>query len=158
MKLLQRLAYDEVKAAKIFSSGIIDVILKAHEDNKFPLEVLTELFSLFNQLTKSEEANSALGERVCPLVVDNMNLYINHEKGSKLLQKGAQALSNFAFLELNAEFIISSGAIDCIILLLIGFKGDNDIVVDSFRLISNIALINEENRKFLLKKDLVTHV
>jgi len=46
-------------------------------------------------------------------------------------------------LELNAEFIISSGAIDCIILLLIGFKGDNDIVVDAFRLISNIALINE---------------
>jgi len=61
-------------------------------------------------------------------------------------------------LELNAEFIISSGAIDCIILLLIGFKGDNDIVVDAFRLISNIALINEGNRKFLLKKECAINV
>jgi len=48
MKLLQRLAYDEPKASRIFGSGIIDVILKAHEDCKFPLEVLAELFSLFN--------------------------------------------------------------------------------------------------------------
>jgi len=90
---------------------------------------------------------------VCPLVVDNMNLYINHEKGNKLLQKGAQALSNFAFLELNVESIVSSGAIDITTLLLIGFKEDNDIMQDAFRLISNIALINEENRKFLLKKE-----